>query len=118
MPGGGWRNLYFASQLRLCHGEVMSTVELMTPTEIRKNLSRVLARVSRGAKLGIIFKNEIFMLRPTKVVPDYIFEEYGITPEEMKGIAKKLDDKTEEKIASGKTARWAGDIKKLVRDRV
>ena len=76
----------------------MATVELLTPTEIRKNLSRVLARVSRGANLGIIFKNEIFMLRPTKVVPDYAFEEYGITPEAMKRIAKKLDDETEEKI--------------------
>ena len=48
-----------------------ATVEILTPTEIRKNLSRALARVSRGANLGIIFKNEIFMLRPTKVVPDY-----------------------------------------------
>lgn len=96
----------------------MATVELLTPTEIRKNLSRVLSRVSRGANLGIVFKNEIFMLRPTKVVPDYVFEEYGITPEAMKRIAKKLDDETEEKIASGKTVRWTGNIKKLVRDRV
>lgn len=95
-----------------------ATVELLTPTEIRKNLSRVLSRVSRGANLGIVFKNEIFMLRPTKVVPDYVFEEYGITPEAMKRIAKKLDDETEEKIASGKTVRWTGNIKKLVRDRV
>ena len=95
-----------------------ATVELLTPTEIRKNLSRVLARVSRGANLGIIFKNEIFMLRPTKVVPDYAFEEYGITPEAMKRIAKKLDEETEEKIALGKTVRWTGNIKKLVRDRV
>jgi hypothetical protein len=112
--------LQASSQLRLCHGASMNTatVELLTPTEIRKNLSRVLARVSRGAKLGIVFKNEIFMLRPTKVVPDYVFEEYGITPEAMKSIAKKLDEETEEKIASGKTVRWTGDIKKLVRDRV
>ena len=95
-----------------------ATVELLTPTEIRKNLSRALARVSRGANLGIIFKNEIFMLRPTKVVPDYVLEEYGITPEAMKRITKKLDEETEEKIASGKTVRWTGDIKKLVRDRV
>jgi len=95
-----------------------ATVELLTPTEIRKNLSRVLSRVSRGANLGIVFKNEIFMLRPTKVVPDYVFEEYGITPEAMKRIAKKLDVETEEKIASGKTVRWTGNIKKLVRDRV
>jgi hypothetical protein len=95
-----------------------ATVELLTPTEIRKNLSRVLSRVSRGANLGIVFKNEIFMLRPTKVVPDYVFEEYGITPEAMKRIARKLDDETEEKIASGKTVRWTGNIKKLVRDRV
>ena len=95
-----------------------ATVALLTPTEIRKNLSRALARVSRGANLGIIFKNEIFMLRPTKVVPDYVLEEYGITPEAMKRITKKLDEETEEKIASGKTVRWTGDIKKLVRDRV
>ena len=95
-----------------------ATVELLTPTEIRKNLSRVLTRVSRGANLGIVFKNEIFMLRPTKVVPDYVFEEYGITPAEMKRIAKKLDCETEEKIVSGKAVRWAGNIKKLVRDRV
>jgi len=95
-----------------------ATVELLTPTEIRKNLSRALARVSRGANLGIIFKNEIFMLRPTKVVPDYAFEEYGITPQAMKRIIKKLDEETEKKIATGKTVRWTGDIKKIVRDRV
>ena len=39
-------------------------------------------------------------------------------PEAMKRITKKLDEETEEKIASGKTVRWTGDIKKLVRDRV
>ncbi|MFZ4774692.1 MAG: hypothetical protein ACOYM3_04975 [Terrimicrobiaceae bacterium] len=58
------------------------------------------------------------LLPETKVVPDYAFEEYRIPPEAMKRIAKKLDEETEEKIASGKTVRWTGNIKKLVRDRV
>ncbi|MDD5260351.1 MAG: hypothetical protein PHD76_00740 [Methylacidiphilales bacterium] len=96
----------------------LATVELLTPTEARKNLSRVLGRVSKGANLGIVFKNEVFVLRPTKVIPDYVFKEYGITPDEMKRITARLDDETKEKMAGGKTVRWTGSVKRLVRDRV
>ena len=53
-------------------------------------------RAAGGADIGIIVGGQVVALRPVPVVAaDYAWTEYGLTPDEMDRIAKKIDAENE-----------------------
>ncbi len=69
-------------------------MKTLTITEARANLSVVLEKVKKGEDIGIISGNEIIQLKPVEVVSweqSYLFQEYGVTPEEWGRFGKKME---------------------------
>ncbi len=95
-----------------------AALELLTPTEVRKNLTRVLNRVASGGQLGIVYRNQVFTLRPTAVVAADSGEGFGIPDSQMRRIAKSLHARAAQETRKGRSVRWTGNIKDLVRNRV
>jgi antitoxin (DNA-binding transcriptional repressor) of toxin-antitoxin stability system len=69
-------------------------MKTLSITEARANLSAVLERAKNGEDIGILSGNKIVQLKPITVVPwekSYLFQEYGVTPEEWDQFRKRTD---------------------------
>jgi antitoxin (DNA-binding transcriptional repressor) of toxin-antitoxin stability system len=77
-------------------------MQILTVTQARAQLGRWMKRAAGGADIGIIVGGQVVALRPVPVVAaDYAWTEYGLTPDEMDRIAKKIHAETKKERAAG-----------------
>ena len=94
-------------------------MKTLSITEARANLSAVLERAKKGEEIGIISGNRIVQLKPIEVVPweeTYLYQEYGVTPEEWEQFRKRQDKKREVARRKGRLKYFSGDIEKDIAD--
>jgi antitoxin (DNA-binding transcriptional repressor) of toxin-antitoxin stability system len=94
-------------------------MKTLSITEARANLSAVLERAKKGEEIGIISGNKIVQLKPIEVVPweeSYLYQEYGVKPEEWERFRKRQDKKREEARRKGQLKYFSGDLEKDIAD--
>ena len=78
-------------------------MQILTVTQARAQLGRWMKRAAGGADIGIIVGGQVVALRPVPVVAaDYAWTEYGLTPDEMDRIAKKIHAETKKERTAGR----------------
>lgn len=79
-------------------------MKTLTAAEAREKLPSLLKRAKAGEEIGIISGDAIIQLKRVDVVPwedTYLFQEYGVTPEEWERFRKKCEKRrTKEKYVS------------------
>ena len=90
-------------------------MKTLSITEARANLSAVLERAKKGEDIGIISGNKIIHLKPVEVVPweeSYLYQEYGVAPDEWDRFRKNQDKKREDAKHKGGLKYFSGNIEK------
>ncbi len=94
-------------------------MKTLTITEARANLSAVLEKAKHGDEIGIISGNRIIQLKPVEVVAwenSYLFQEYGVTPEEWERFEARQKRKLAEAKRKGQLRVFSGDLEKDLAD--
>jgi len=88
----------------------------LSPTKARSNLTAWLKKAAAGEDIGILFGDKVIALRPVEVEStDYAWTEYGLTKQEMKRFAERMDAKIKKEIKAGKFHEYHGDIEAMLK---
>ena len=90
-------------------------MKTLTAAQARENLPALLKRAKAGEEIGIISGDAIIQLKRVDVVPwedTYLFQEYGVTPEEWERFTKRQARKRKESVQAGTSKYFSGDIEK------
>ena len=80
-------------------------MKTLTATQARQNLGSWLTRALRGEDIGIVCEGKVVALRPVEVYSeDYALQEYGLPPEKMKRVEKRVLAQ----LASERALTWDG----------
>jgi antitoxin (DNA-binding transcriptional repressor) of toxin-antitoxin stability system len=102
-----------ASNLRLYIG----AMKMLTITNARANLSKLLEEAKRGEDIGIVSGDQIVALRPVTVSSDeYALREYGTTPADLMRFEKRAERQIAAERRGGKIKRFTGDLEKDLAD--
>lgn len=91
-------------------------MKTLTITEAKKNLGAWLKAATRGEDIGIVSGADIIALRKVEVESaDYAQREYGVTPEQVRALAKATEKEYQKMKRAGKlvTVR-PSELKKLL----
>lgn len=93
------------------------SMTLLTAAKAKNRLPALLKRAIAGEKIGIVCQNRVVTLQPArKRKLSYVESEYGITPKEMRRIAKKLSQQADEEIKSGRAKTFSNGIEAALAD--
>ncbi|MDA1277413.1 MAG: hypothetical protein O2960_25700 [Verrucomicrobia bacterium] len=90
-----------------------------TIAEAREKLPSLLKRARKGEDIGIISGNTIIQLKPVDVVAwenGYLFQEYGVTPDEWEGFKKRQHFKLKAAERAGTLKHFSGNLEKDIAD--
>jgi hypothetical protein len=89
----------------------------LSPTKARSNLTAWLKKAAAGEDIGILFGDRVIALRPVEVEStDYAEKEYGVTKQELKKFADRMDAKIKKNLKTGNYRVYNGDIEALLKD--
>lgn len=82
-------------------------------SKARANLPALLEKAKKGEDIGILCGDQIVALRPVTVSSDdYAWQEYGVTPEEMRRFEKQMERKIARARRQGTVKPFSGDLEK------
>ena len=89
----------------------------LTISKARANLSDLLEKAKKGEDIGILSGDQIVALRPVTVSSDdYAWREYGVSPQQMKRFAKRMEREIRSERKRGKVKRFSGNLEKDLAD--
>lgn len=84
-------------------------MKTLTITEGRGRLGYWLKKAMQGEDIGFLFEGKIVALRPVEVVSaDYALQEYGVTPEEMAAVEKRIGTDLKKARKRGELTQFTG----------
>jgi hypothetical protein len=84
-------------------------MKTLTITEGRGRLGYWLKKAVAGEDVGFVFGDKIVALRPVEVYSgDYVLQEYGITPAEMKKAERRIHAEIKAARARGEVTKFTG----------
>lgn len=94
---------------------IRMSMETLTPTAARGNLSQLLRRALKGDDIGIVVDGKIVALRPVTVEStDYAHREYGATGAELDHFEKRIHGQVEKARKKGRLREFTGDLEALL----